>query len=366
MSTAGSLNVLSSGKGRDKHELSINNVCHAPELTHNLLSVSKLDDAGFKLVIEDGKLRAIKNEMVIFESEKRNGMYPVTFNARKHHANVAICKKDAIMLWHRRLDHLSLSNVCKMSKGLVKGMPNDISEIPVVCECCIKSKQTRRPFSGTRPPTHRPLERVQSDLCGPFEVETHDAYKYFATFMDDYTHFAVVFLLKCKSELLDALQKYHAITFTKFNRKIEIFRCDQGGEYQSNGLIQFANREGMTLEYTAAYTPEINGVAERLNRTLCEKVRSMLNDSKLDRSMWGEAVLTAMYLTNRSPTVALDQKTPFEMWYERPPVLSNLRVFGSKAYAHVPKQTRCGKLSDRSSEYILKLVTGCMIQKLAA
>lgn len=134
------------------------------------------------LVSNLSKLRAFKNEIVIFESEKRNGMYPVTFNARDHHANAVTGKKEVSILWHRRLGHLSLSNVYKMSKGLVKGMPNDIFEFPVVCECCILSKQARQPFSGTRPAVQFPLERVHCDLCGPFEVETHDGYRYFARF----------------------------------------------------------------------------------------------------------------------------------------------------------------------------------------
>ena len=75
-------------------------------------------------------------------------------------------------------------------------------------------------------------------------------------------------------------------------------------------------------------TPQQNGVAERLNRTLVETVRSMLIDSKLPHKFWAEALSTATYLRNRSPTKAIEGMTPHEAWTKEKPQVEHLRVFG--------------------------------------
>lgn len=79
----------------------------------------------------------------------------------------------------------------------------------------------------------------------------------------------------------------------------------------------------------------------------------MLIDNNQPKSMWSEAIFTANYIINRSPTSALKSQTPFEMWLNRKPDLSKLRVFGAKAYAHVPKERRTSKFDERSKLYYM-------------
>ncbi|KAI3435604.1 hypothetical protein D9Q98_001667 [Chlorella vulgaris] len=93
------------------------------------------------------------------------------------------------------------------------------------------------------------------------------------------------------------------------------------------------------MQTTNRYTPEQNGAAERLNRTLIEKVRPMLAESGLPKSMWAEAVVTASYIRNRSP-VKGRELTPWELFYGSKPDVSHLRTFGARAYALTPKQLR--------------------------
>ena len=88
-----------------------------------------------------------------------------------------------------------------------------------------------------------------------------------------------------------------------------------------------------------------------MNRTLVESVRSMLSDAHLPQSFWAEALSIAVYLRNRSPTKAADGMTPFEAWMKKRPSVPHLRVFGCKAYVHVPKNER-GKL-DKKAKCIL-------------
>ncbi|XP_071575062.1 uncharacterized protein [Temnothorax nylanderi] len=84
----------------------------------------------------------------------------------------------------------------------------------------------------------------------------------------------------------------------------------------------------------------LNGLAERMNRTLVEKARSMLIESNLPVYYWAEAVSTAAYLINRSPTKGLKNITPEEAWTGKKPDLAHLRVFGCRALAYIPKEKR--------------------------
>eukprot|EP00253_Pinus_taeda_P017725 PITA_17725 len=77
-----------------------------------------------------------------------------------------------------------------------------------------------------------------------------------------------------------------------------------------------------------------------MNKTLMEMTRSMLSGARSGQEFWAEAVDTACYLVNRSPSLALEDRTPQEVWTGKKPSLSHLRVFGCDAYVHVPKEKR--------------------------
>eukprot|EP00253_Pinus_taeda_P016346 PITA_16346 len=88
-----------------------------------------------------------------------------------------------------------------------------------------------------------------------------------------------------------------------------------------------------------------------MNKTLMERARSMLSGAGLGQEFWAEAVDTACYLVNRSPSSALEDKTPQEVWTGKKPSLSHLSVFGCDAYVHVPKEKRT-KLDSKSEKCI--------------
>ena len=77
-----------------------------------------------------------------------------------------------------------------------------------------------------------------------------------------------------------------------------------------------------------------------MNRTLMEKARSMLSGTELGKELWTETVETACYLVNGSPSLALEDKTPHEVWNGKKPSVSHMRVFGYDAYVHIPKEKR--------------------------
>lgn len=102
---------------------------------------------------------------------------------------------------------------------------------------------------------------------------------------------------------------------------------------------------------TAPYTPEQNGIAERKNRTVVEMARSMLKSKNLPNQFWAEAIHTAVYLLNISPTRAVIGQTPVEAWKGRKPWVSHLRIFGCIAYALINSQQH-QKLDGKSEKCI--------------
>lgn len=118
-------------------------------------------------------------------------------------------------------------------------------------------------------------------------------------------------------------------------------------------MKEVLDKLGVKHETTIPYSPQQNGRAERINRTLMDKARCLISDSKLPKEFWAEAIATGAYLTNRSPKRCLDGKTPEELWTGAVPDLTHLRIFGCKAYAHVPKPERTNM--DPTSKECIKL-----------
>lgn len=130
-----------------------------------------------------------------------------------------------------------------------------------------------------------------------------------------------------------------------------MLRSDNGGEFCSTEMEQFLLINGIIHQKTNAYTPEQNGMCERLNRTIVEKAKCLLFDANLQKVFWAEAVHTAIYLRNRSIAAGL-KKTPFELWTGIKPDVSNLRIFGSVVMVHVPKEKRL-KWDKKAAKQIL-------------
>lgn len=201
-------------------------------------------------------------------------------------------------------------------------------------------------FEKSETRTKRPLELVHSDVCGPVETQTWDDKKYILTMLDDYTHFTVIYLLQNKYEAADTIKEYVKYAEARWNTKLARLRCDNGREHANKNLQNWCKGNGIQMDFTVpSYTPQLNRKAERLNRTLLEKTRALLTESRLKKEMWGEVAYTATYLLNRSPTKLL-KVTPYEMWNKKKPNLNSLKIFGCAAHVKILGPLR--KLDNRS------------------
>ena len=252
--------------------------------------------------------------------------------------------KSPMDLWHQRLCHLNHNSIERLAKGEIATGMNCVldKEVSGNCEPCVLGKMHRLPFpkESTTKSTQL-LELVHSDLCGPMEVDSKGGSKYFLTFTDDYSRYTTTYFLRNKSEVIGKFKEYVLLMENQTGCILKKIRSDNGGEYTCNEYMNYCKQiAGIHHEFTNPYTPQQNGVSERYNRTVMEAARSMLIHSKLPLYFWAEAVQCATYVRNRSPTTALNNKTPFEFWHGRKPDLSNLRVFGCIAYDHVPDEKR--------------------------
>ncbi len=134
-----------------------------------------------------------------------------------------------------------------------------------------------------------------------------------------------------ESETLQKFKEFQHAAENESGMKIK------GGEYLSEEFESHMKECGIRAESTAAYSPQQNGVAERLNRTLVEAARSMLNHARLPNVFWADAISTATYLRNRMITSSLKSgKTPYHMWYGEKPNLEHVRMCS----IHVPDVQR--------------------------
>lgn len=334
----------------------LNEVLFVPDIRRNLLSVSKLDDMGLSVLFADGKVQIMKGNKSIVTGYKEKNLYKLEFDLRSSpEANLIENSAKPLEIWHRRYGHPGNTAIqrligCNMVSGL-KIEPSKV--LREICEICVGSKQTEHSFSKHfNERSSRPLEIVHSDICGPFEVSKQGK-NYFVSFIDDFTHFCIVDLIVRKSEVFEKFREYVSYVSAHFNLKVASLRCDRGGEYSSRQFQNWCAGKGIKIVYTTGYAPQQNGVSERMNRTLVEKTRAMLGDSKLPRTFWDYAVQTAAYLQNRIPTTALKaNKTPAEMFYNQKPDIGRLRIFGSIAYRLIPKGQR-NKLDSKSEVCVL-------------
>jgi transposase InsO family protein len=119
-----------------------------------------------------------------------------------------------------------------------------------------------------------------------------------------------------------------------------VLRIDKNGELCGKEFDQFCKQCGIACQNTTPYTPQKNGVAERMNITLMDKERSMLDGARLTQELWAEEVDTAKYLVNMSPSSALVDMTPHEVWYGKKPSISHLKLFGYDVFVQSPKEKR--------------------------
>ncbi len=360
------INIFVNGK---QVKCKLDNVLHVPELGYQLLSVPTFDKSGLNTSFHSRRCWIQKDNTLLATATMRGNLYELDTTRPSIHQSLIA---QSTIIWHQRLAHVQPSTIIEMSKsGAVRGLDiNHSMKDELTCTGCVLGKGHRQAIpkkSNTR--ATKLLELVHSDVNGPLEVPSLGGSRYFVTFIDDFSRWTSLYTMIAKLETFDCSKKYHAhaerhtgakigsVNVIRRSRKtaeeLKALRTDNGGEYLSNAFKSYLQQHGIQHQLTVTYTPQQNGVAERMNRTLVDCVRSLLQTAKLEKKFWAEALSTAVYVRNRVTSSSLPRNiTPYHLWKGNSPDLSYFRVFGSKCWYVVPKN-KVRKLDARSKEGLM-------------
>ena len=343
----------------DRATIVLKDVLYIPTAAANLFSITTATGRGTKFNFGP-TCCSIRQHGRDIGAAKRgpNGLYYIPSLREGATALAATPKPETAELWHRRFGHLGYHNL----EALVREDMVDGIKVPerdfkaqkaAVCKPCILAKHHQAPFPTSKRESTEPLELLHMDLCGPMPVPSLGGSKYVATFLDDFSKLSIVRIITYKSETTTTVREVLHLLENQAKRRVQAIRTDNGREYVNTELTQYLKSRGILHQTTVPYTPEQNGTAERLNRTLMERARAMLSDAELPKELWAEAVNTANYIRCRSPA-AKKLRTPWELFFGQKPDVSHMRTFGATAYSHIPEEKR-QKLDNRSIRGVMEL-----------
>lgn len=356
----------------DGVEIKLSNALYVPEASANLMSTLVLTNEGARVIMDyDGAtviltdggqvyLRKNKNRTLIeFEPARTEGCRiakhpPFLYDGINEELGAEISKTPSVeQLWHERLGHPGRDKTRKLQEKLlenkeIKLNPNDATR----CHECIMGKSTKaRMGIGSGERAQGPLDLVHIDLVT--DISGRSEYRIMLVAVDDFSGYTHVKPLATKAAALSELQRWVSLMENQVNRKLKALRSDNGGEWESNLAYEWQTSNGIQWQKTAPYTSLQNGRVERMNRSIQERMRALLAQRALPKSMWPFAAEAAAFLINLTPNV--DNKIPYEAMYGRKAnrFINLLRVFGSLAWVHIPKSKQGDKMDIRSVPAIL-------------
>ncbi|KAK9181573.1 hypothetical protein WN944_024711 [Citrus x changshan-huyou] len=297
----------------------IGEVRHVNGSKKNLLSLGQMDSHRYKTHVENGIIKIVKGAFVLMKAEKIGANIFILKGETLHETDACVASngEESTMMWHLKLGHMS-------EQGL-------------------KILSERKLLPGLK-------SLIHSDVWESSDISMRGA-KYMVTFIDDYSIRCWAHPIKKKSYVFPVFKEYKARVELESGKNIKCLRTDNGGEYTDGEFLAFCKQVGIQRQFTVAHTPQQNGVAERMNRTLTERIRTILRTAGLSNSLWAEAAKIACYIVNRSPSTAIGLKTTMELRTRKPADYSYLHAFGCLVYVMYNAQERT-KLDAKSRRCI--------------
>ncbi|GKC73807.1 retrotransposon protein, putative, ty1-copia subclass [Tanacetum coccineum] len=133
------------------------------------------------------------------------------------------------------------------------------------CKSCIYGKMARKPFPHQVKRAKDLLGLIHTDVCGPFRTVSREGASYFITFIDDFSRYGYVYLMKHKREVFETFKVFQNEVENQLGKKIKAIRFDRGGEYLSHEFVNHMKSCGIVSQRTSPYTRQHNGVSKRRN-----------------------------------------------------------------------------------------------------
>jgi hypothetical protein len=289
------------------------NSYYVPEMSHNLLAVSRLGPAelGAKWTFS-AKLAELKDKSgrVLMKARRSmsGGLWqiddtPARTTSPSHLALSAKEEADIqdlrLLDWHCRLGHIDQREVWRLGCEGKLGSRWKGEFRRVECISCMQGKMARAASSESTKRATKPLVNVSVDLWGPARTMSREGYSYFLTCYDDYSKYVHVAPLKSKSNAAEALRAYAKLAENQLDMTIKTIRSDKGGEFTSKDLASWAQDQGIEFAFTPTAAHNQNGRVERMHLTLMNDVRTKLVESRLGSEYWVDALRHSVYTRNR-------------------------------------------------------------------
>jgi hypothetical protein len=182
-------------------------------------------------------------------------------------------------------------------------------ESPHVYDSCQQAKSHQLPYPVSTSVSSKPLELAFSGVWGP-APDSVGRKKYYVSFIDDFSKFTCVYLLHFKSEVFQKFTEFQTMVERLFNIKLLAIQTDGGGEYQK--MISFLAQKGIIHYLSCPHVHQQNGPAKRKHSHIVEVALGLLAQASMPLKFWYEAITTATYLINRTPSKVLNFATLLE------------------------------------------------------
>ena len=258
-----------------------------------------------------------------------------------HHDSLA-------MLLHKRLGHFHHQGIWRMIQngGVIRLPPIVINNTD--CKTFAIGKQTRSRIP--REQTSESIEVLQlvhSDICESLCIKSLGGAKYFLTFSDNFSRMTFVYFLHKKSDAFEVFTQLHQEMERQTCKKLLILRTDNGSEFTLQEFKGYCAFHGIRRQLSQSYSPHENGVVGRKNRSLLDTTRCLLLEKNLLKNLWVEAIRAACRIFNIQTSHRNPSKMPLELFSNKKPDISRLKVFGSTAFIITTKPGK-GKLDAQS------------------
>ena len=180
----------------------LEDVLYCEEFPYNLLSIKRMQNSGLSIIFDENGVHIKKNNKIIMTGKLQISLYIVElridtqFVSQRYMANSSF--ENDYKLWHQRLGHICKKKFIELkSKSMLNNIDliENVKPVNDLCEACIIGKQTRLPYKKEKNKDYisNPLHNIHSDICGPVTPSTVDDKNYFITFIDDFTHYSVMY-----------------------------------------------------------------------------------------------------------------------------------------------------------------------------
>ena len=328
-----------------------------PEFQTNLFSIGKLNDEGYSMNFKSGQpVIPIERDGVTVALAYRIGnLYRVRIYTpladaptvtETAYSSLSVHTKDKIWTLHKSLGHPSAAALYRLLKlekiaGPISITLADIQAVQGRCVFCPHSKSVSASHSdlGGKVSSTDPFELVHFDIKGPLPITCYAGGKYIFVLVDDFSRGKFVYILRQRSNALDALKIFQSSVVTPDKFIIRKLRCDNAGEFKSDDIVAWAQELGIGLTYSPAYSSQSNGIAERAIRTLQTIADSLRAAGNFPASAWSECWKTAAVL-DRYLIPAGKSDSPFSLIYKRDPPYHKLQPIGCKAFINIDLKLR--------------------------